>query len=171
MDPNRYSTTSIVTRLVTMSALNQNSFSHSGRRNGYCRAYSTAACSLHPAQVGRLHVHFFVIRPVQYDSVSAFGRVEETAPPSATVQSGRGGERVQLHTRSGRVQQPQVGGLHTQLARSVCEGDDAPAFGAVIPCTPPGESVQRGRRERVQLHGRTGREDLGDQLGCHPVPA
>ena len=69
---------------------------------------------------------------------------------------------MQLHRRPGRVEQPQVGRLHSHLACSIYEGDAAPAFGAVIPTTPPGEPVQLGGRERVQLHGRAGRVEFGD---------
>ena len=77
---------------------------------------------------------------------------------------------MQLHRRSGRVRRPQVGRPHTQLARSTREGDEAPALGALVPATPPGEPVQRDGRERVQLHERTARVEFGDELGCHLVP-
>ena len=131
---------------------------------------STTACSPSRAQVGGLHVYFCTSRTVQHDDIPSSDVVEAVTPPSAPVQGGRGGERVQLHTRAGRVERPQVGGLHSHRACSVCEGDRAPAFGAVILATPPGEPVRRGGRERVQLHGRAGRVEFGDKRVRHLIP-
>lgn len=123
------------------------------------------------SQVGGLHSHSSTCRAVDHDDISSFCSVKADTPTNTPVQSGRGGERVQLHTRSGRVQQSQVDRLHRYLARRVCEGDGAPAFGDVIPTTSTSESVEFRGRERVQHHGCVGREDFADQIGRHVVPA
>ena len=54
---------------------------------------------------------------------------------------------MQLHARAGREEQPQVDGLHRQLARGVGEGDDAPAFGAVIADNRPASPVNAAEEE------------------------